>query len=146
MTKINVNNEYTFLLLLITEFTIRKKLPIFSLSELEKELYSFYINEDYQALFLGIGSKMDEQKILCINLAKGYKSALDMGLLTQLLDKKFLIHLKIEEALEYQRCFEENAVSLMQDLCDEYFSLGKDYDWKKHHLIRTCKHKLSNSK
>jgi hypothetical protein len=109
-------SEDNFLKLLFSTIVIQEHNLIIEMDELEKNLYNFYYNSEFDLLFKNINIKNDN----CIDLNNAYNTALNSELLICIHNKSYIltfINLSINEANEIIQQFKTNEINAMEKLC-----------------------------
>ena len=121
-TKPNIS-EYGFIRLYSATVILQGKNPIFENHKLEKDLYRYHSNEEYNFLFEDIVIREDKifKENSYVNLNAGLGQGYALGLLLPLHTNnlKSIINISKDEAKEILSSFNEKQIVAMENLCNE---------------------------
>ena len=114
-------SEYDFLRLLSSTMIMQKQNIIIRKYDLEKKLYDFYDNPDFQLLFEDICRKKSIDNNY-VDLNTAFQSAITFGLLILIKgngDIRFIINITEEEATKISSEFNHDEIIAMNKLCNK---------------------------
>ena len=114
-------SEYDFLRLLSSTMIMQKQNIIIRKYDLEKKLYDFYDNPDFQLLFEDICIKKSIDNNY-VDLNTAFQSAITFGLLILIKgngDIRFIINITEEEATKISSEFNPDEIIAMNKLCNK---------------------------
>ena len=121
-------SEYNFLKLLSSTMITQKQEVIINKYDLEKKLYYFYDNPDFNFLFEDVCKRENiDNNYVDLNVA--FQIAYTFGLLILIQgsgDVRAIINLTEEEALRINSEFDSNEIIAMKKLYDELKNLKED--------------------
>ena len=129
--------DFSFLNLLSSTIVLQGKTPIFENNQLQKDLYNFYDNPNFNFLFEDICKKESIEGNNYIDLENAFQLAYAWGLLSMIQDNgnlKSVINLSKKEALENISQFSQKQKSAINELVTRLY-LPKTID-KSHVLVK----------
>ena len=135
--------DYDFLRLLTSTIILHDENPIFENQQLQKDLYKFYDNPNYNFLFEDVSKKESIEGNNYVVLGDAFQLAYAWGLLSMIQDSsnlKSVINLYKKEALENVSQFELYQVAAMDELVTQLYE-QKNID--NHPIL--IKHKNTNT-
>ncbi len=116
-------SEYGFIRLYSATVILQGKNPIFENHKLEKDLYRYHSNEEYNFLFEDIVIREDKifKENSYVNLNASFLQCYTFGLLLPLHTNnlKSIINISKDEAKEILSSFNEKQIVAMENLCNE---------------------------
>lgn len=116
-------SEYGFIRLYSATVILQGKNPIFENHKLEKDLYRYHSNEEYNFLFEDIVIREDkifkDSSYLDLNAGLGQGYALGLLLPLHTNNLKSIINISKDEAKEILSSFNEKQIVAMENLCNE---------------------------
>ena len=112
-------SDYGFLRLFTSTIILNGEVPIFENKQLQKDLYGFYDNPDFNFLFEDICKKENIEGNNYVDLGNALQLAYAWGLLSMIQDSsnlKSVINLSKEEAQENVSQFESRQAEAMNEL------------------------------
>ncbi len=122
--------DFAFLNLLSSTIVLHDRMPILENLQLQKDLYVFYDDPDFNFLFEDICKKESIDGNNYIDLDKAFQLAYALGLLSMIQDNgnlKSVINLRKDEARKNISLFEQKQVKAMNDLVTQLY-LSKTND------------------